>query len=79
MFAGDIHLTVDCFESLWTLCIPGINAVGYDKDFNKAKSEMKEHLALLWGEYVDCDESDLGEAGQLLRELLLKSFEVVKW
>ena len=70
-----VTASVDYVEGSWRLSIPGINATGYGSVYEKALSELREHISFLWDEYVICDESVLGETGILMRELLMKLFK----
>jgi hypothetical protein len=67
---------VDYIEGEWRLSIPVVNAVGYGDTYERALDKLKEHLYVLWDEFVNCDDSVLGETGVLLRKLLIKLFKV---
>jgi len=72
----EIVADVDYTVGQWRLSIPGINAVGYGNICERAQDKLREHISILWDEFVECDDSLLGETGILLRKLLLKLFKV---
>jgi len=69
-------VNVDYTEGNWRLSVPGINATGYGDAYEKALEALREHIHVLWDEYVDCDETVLGDTGLLLRKLLMKLLKV---
>lgn len=70
------NLQVDYDDGLWIISLPFVDAVGYSTDYNEAKQMLFEYIEVLWEEYVLCPESELGETGLMLRELLQEMFRV---
>ena len=69
-------LQVDYDQSLWSVSLPFLDAVGISSDFQEARQRLFEYIDFLWNEYVLCPEEELGETGRMQRNLLLELFSV---
>jgi len=71
-----VNLQVDYDEGLWIVTLPPLDATACSQDFQEARQMLFEYIDFLWNEYVLCPEEELGETGNMQRELLLELFSV---